>query len=160
MPALSPFDTTFAVPLGRAAEDPPVTALPMSSVRAELGFPSPTEDHEEEGIDLQRLLIRNPTATFLYRASGNSMLLAGIQDGDILAVDRSVTPRDGDLVLATWEGNAPCCKVLRVFAEHLELHSAHPRHAPIVFAPGAEVEVFAVVAVVRQVMRGTRVRID
>lgn len=156
MPTLSPFDTTLAEPLGAAAIDPPPCTLRMSSVRAELGFPSPAEDHEEDGIDLHRHLIRNPTATFLYRASGESMLLAGIRDGDLLVVDRSVTPRDGDLVLATWEGNAPCCKVLRVFSDHLELHSAHPRHAPIEFPPGAEVEVFAIVAVARQVTRWGR----
>jgi len=145
--------TTFAYPLGPSLRDAPICLIRTSGIRAELGFPSPAEDHEEDGIDLNRLLIRNAPATFFYRASGESMVLAGICDGDILAVDRSVTPRDGDLVLANWEGNAPCCKYLRLFPEHVELHPANPAHAPIVLPPEAEIEAFAIVAVVRQVRR-------
>jgi len=149
-------NTTYALLLAPAVLDAPACFLRTSGMRAELGFPSPAEDHEEEGIDLNALLIRNAPATFLYRASGDSMLLAGIRDGDILAVDRSVMPRDRDLVLASWDGNAPCCKVLHVLDDHIELHPANPRHAPIVFEAGAEVDVFSIVAVVRQVTRGVR----
>jgi len=156
---IDPVSTTFAIPIGVAALDVPACFLRTSGMLAELGFPSPAEDHEEDGIDLNALLIRNAPATFLYRASGDSMLLAGIRDGDILAVDRSVTPRDRDLVLASWDGNAPCCKILHLFDDHIELHSANARHRPIVFEAGAEVEVFAIVAVVRQVTRGATHRV-
>ncbi|WP_232782212.1 S24 family peptidase [Xanthomonas citri] len=99
------------------------------------------------------MLIRNPPATFLYRAEGWSMLLAGVCDGDILVVDRSVRPIHGDMVLAIWDGNQPVCKILQVASDHIELHSRRPHCAPIVLAPGTEVEVFAVVGVVRQVTR-------
>lgn len=144
-------------PVGPAAIDPPRRYRPVATVRVALGFPSPAEDFADQPIDLNQLLIRNEPATFFYAAQGESMLMAGIRDGDILAVDRSVTPQDGDLVLAIWDGNAPCCKILRLLPDHLELHSAHPLHPPIVFALGAEVEVFAVVAIARQVIRGKRV---
>jgi DNA polymerase V len=154
---LTAFETTTARPLNPARIDPTRRRLPLGGVRATLGFPSPAEDYADDTIDLNELLIRNEPATFFYKAQGESMLLAGIRDGDILAVDRSVTPQDGDLVLAIWEGNTPVCKLLKVCGEHVELHSAHPRHPPIVFEPAAEVEVFAIVAVARQVVRG-RVR--
>ncbi|WP_233577615.1 S24 family peptidase [Xanthomonas citri] len=81
------------------------------------------------------------------------MILAGVCDGDILVVDRSVRPINGDMVLAIWDGNQPVCKILRVASDHIELHSRNPHCAPIVLAPDTEVEVFAVVGVVRQVTR-------
>lgn len=128
-------------------------SLPLGGVRVALGFPSPAEDFQDDGIDLNELLVRNPPATFLYRAEGWSMLHAGICDGDILLVDRSVTPQDGDVVVATWEGNAPTCKVLHVCQDHLELHSRNPHVPHIVLPPETEAEVFAVVGVVRQMRR-------
>ncbi len=81
------------------------------------------------------------------------MLMAGVCDGDILAVDRSVTPEDGDLVIARWEGNQPTCKVLKVCSDHIELHSRNPHCPNIVLTPDTEVEVFAVVGVVRTIRR-------
>jgi len=131
----------------------------VGAVRATLGFPSPAEDFAEDTIDLNELLVRNEVATFWYRAAGDSMRLAGIVDGDFLAVDRSVTPLDGDLVLAIWEGNAPACKILRIAGDHIELHSANPDHRPIVLRPGQECEVFAIVSIARQIVRGNRSRV-
>lgn len=81
------------------------------------------------------------------------MLHAGICDGDILIVDRSVQPLDGDIVVATWEGNQPACKVLKVCSDHLELQSRNPHCPNIVLGPEAEPEIFAVVGVVRQMRR-------
>lgn len=81
------------------------------------------------------------------------MLLAGVCDGDILVVDRSVHPINGDMVLAIWDGNQPACKILQVAVDHIELHSRNPHSVPIILALGTEVEVFAVVGVVRQVTR-------
>lgn len=145
---------TSARYLGPAAFDPPPLLRPISAIRIQLGFPSPAEDFSDDEIDLNRHLIRNPPATYLYRAEGWSMLHEGIRDGDILIVDRSVTARDGDIVVASWDGNQPACKVLKVAADHIELHSRNPHFQPIVLPPGTEVEVFAVVGVVRQVNRG------
>ena len=126
--------------------------LPMSASRPAMGFPSPAEDFEDEAIDLNELLVRNPPATYLYRAEGWSMLYAGICDGDVLVVDRSVTPQDGDIVLAAWEGQM-VCKVLKVTDDHLELHSRNPHCPNIILTPETEVEVFAVTGVARQIQR-------
>jgi DNA polymerase V len=68
------------------------------------GFPSPARDYYHGGIDLNRHLIRDRTSTFIMRVSGNSMAAAGISDGDELIVDRSLTPRDGSVVIVVLEG--------------------------------------------------------
>lgn len=138
---------------GRATVAPAALDLPVAAVHAALGFPSPAEDFQDGTIDLNAYLVRNPPATFLYRAQGNSMVEAGIVSGDVLVVDRSVQPQDGDIVLAQWEGNAPVCKVLRLRRDRLELHSCNPQVPPIVIEGESEVEVFAVVAIARQVRR-------
>ena len=68
------------------------------------GFPSPARDYFHGGIDLNRHLIRDRTSTFVMRVAGNSMAAAGISDGDELIVDRSLTPRDGSVVIAVLDG--------------------------------------------------------
>ncbi len=144
---------TYAHPLGTVAIDPPRRPLPMGGVRVSLGFPSPADDFLDDGIDLNEALIRNPAATFPYRAEGWSMLLAGICDGDILLVDRSVTPLDGDVVIAIWDGNQPVCKVLKVCKDHIELHSRNPQAPNIFLEARPKVKVFAVFCVLRQMQR-------
>ena len=67
------------------------------SIRA--GFPSPAEDDRHESLDFNRDLIRNPQATFYGRVEGNSMIEAGINDGDIAVIDRAAEPQDGDIVV-------------------------------------------------------------
>jgi DNA polymerase V len=68
------------------------------------GFPSPAADYEEDKLDLNRHLVRNPAATFFVRVSGDSMVGAGIYNGDLLVVDRSLEPKDGNVVIAVING--------------------------------------------------------
>ncbi len=68
------------------------------------GFPSPAQDYFHGGIDLNKHLIRDRTCTFVMRVSGGAMSGAGIADGDEIIVDRSLTPRDGSVVVAVVEG--------------------------------------------------------
>ena len=63
------------------------------------GFPSPAEDYNHDTLDFNRDLIRNPEATFYGKVEGDSMIEAGINDGDIAVIDRSLEPRDGDIVV-------------------------------------------------------------
>ncbi|MFL2489090.1 MAG: LexA family protein, partial [Parasynechococcus sp.] len=67
--------------------------LPLVSERVPAGFPSPADDYVEMGIDLNEQLIRHPGSTFFLKVSGESMTEAGIHDGDLLVVDRSLDPR-------------------------------------------------------------------
>jgi DNA polymerase V len=80
--------------------------LPLVSARIEAGFPSPADDHLEGELDLNELLIQNGPATFFVRARGTSMQgeQSTIQDGDLLIVDKSRTPRSGDVVIAYVDG--------------------------------------------------------
>jgi DNA polymerase V len=71
---------------------------------AHAGFPSPAEDYFEEPLDLTAQLVRNPAATFYMRVRGNCMAAAGIAEGDLLVVDRSLEPQDGSIVVATADG--------------------------------------------------------
>lgn len=68
-----------------------------NSIRA--GFPSPAEDYLGESLDFNRDMIRNPEATFYGQVEGNSMIEAGICDGDIAVIDRSIEPQHGDVVV-------------------------------------------------------------
>ena len=78
--------------------------VPLFGSQVCAGFPSPADDHIEEVIDLNELLVRNPPATFYVRAVGLSMIRVGIMDGDILVVDRSEKPCHGDIVVACLDG--------------------------------------------------------
>lgn len=68
------------------------------------GFTAAADDYMERGIDLNEQLIRNKPATFFMRVSGNSMVNAGIYDGDIVIVDRSIKPMNGKIVIAVIDG--------------------------------------------------------
>ncbi|MBB3902062.1 LexA family protein [Methylobacterium brachythecii] len=70
------------------------------------GFPSPADDFLEEALGLPRWLVPNPPAAFLWRVAGWSVVGAGIHDGDIVVVDRSVEPKQDDIVLAIIDGAA------------------------------------------------------
>jgi DNA polymerase V len=74
----------------------------LSYVKA--GYPSPTGDLQEEKINLADILIKRPNSTFLIRVSGNSMDGVGIKNGDIIVVDRSLDPKDGDIALCVLNG--------------------------------------------------------
>ncbi len=68
------------------------------------GFPNPAQDHAGETIDLTREMVRHPESTFYARIAGDSMLDAGICQGDIVVVDRSLQPENGDFVVACIDG--------------------------------------------------------
>ena len=68
------------------------------------GFPSPAEQYLEPPLDLNELLVKRPAATFFVRVEGDSMINAGIHDKDLLVVDRSLTPANGDIIIAAVDG--------------------------------------------------------
>jgi DNA polymerase V len=68
------------------------------------GFPSPAADYEQDKLDLNKHLVNNPAATFFVKVAGDSMTGAGIYHGDLLVVDRSVEPRDKNVVIAVLNG--------------------------------------------------------
>ena len=78
--------------------------IPFFSSRVEAGNPSIAEDHIEDMLDMNSLLIRNPETTFCVRVTGLSMIDAGIYEGDTLIVDSSITPAEGKVVIAALDG--------------------------------------------------------
>jgi len=79
---------------------PSALALTLYTSRVPAGFPSPADDHLDGKLDLNEHLVRRPAATFFVRATGESMKDAGIFDGDLLVVDRSLRPQANDIVIA------------------------------------------------------------
>jgi DNA polymerase V len=107
------------------------------------GFPSPADDYIDQQIDLTRLLVPNPPATFLWRVDGHSMKDAGIFHGDILVVDRSLTAVHGSIVVAIVNGERSLKRLLldprpRLVFENHEF-PAYP------LEEAAEVEIWGVV---------------
>lgn len=68
------------------------------------GFPSPAQDYLDRSLDLNKELIKHPAATFYAKVAGDSMIGAGITEGDIIVIDRSLEPRQNDIVVAYING--------------------------------------------------------
>ena len=122
-----------------ADTNPPLMESPVAA-----GFPSPAEQYAEMPLDLNELLVRNPPATYFVRASGDSMIGAGIRSGDILVVDRSLDAADGSIVIANVDGEFTV-KFLRSGPDGVRLEPANPRYRAITFREGMEFRLFGVV---------------
>lgn len=85
--------------VGRVTVGQDHAKLPLAEVSVQAGFPTPAENYAIKDIDLNDLLVENPPATFLLRVKGDSMIDAGIFEGDLLVVDRSRSPKFGDIVV-------------------------------------------------------------
>lgn len=111
---------------------------------AQCGFPSPAEDHSRERIDLNRILIRQPDATFYMRVRGASMCDAGIDDGDWVIVDRSLEAQHGDVVLAVVDGDFTIKTLFKRNGKFV-LKAANPTYPDIHIRDGQELRVWGVV---------------
>ena len=111
------------------------------------GFPSPVQDYLHESLDFNRDLIRNPEATFYGRVEGDSMIEAGICDGDIAVIDRSIEPCDGDIVVG-YVNNEFTIKYLDLKHRkdgYIELRPANKEFKPIRIHADDDFEVWGVV---------------
>ncbi|MDP4724830.1 MAG: translesion error-prone DNA polymerase V autoproteolytic subunit [Alphaproteobacteria bacterium] len=84
---------------------PALLAMPFYDCSVSAGFPSPADDSFGLTMDLNKHLVQNAPATFFVRTSGESMLNAGINDGDLLVVDRSLIAKNNDIVIAAVDGD-------------------------------------------------------
>ena len=89
----------------KPVEDEQTSGLQFFETRVQAGFPSPPQGEYADSIDLNRALITNPAATFCARVIGNSMVDAGINEGDLLIIDRSITPHDGNIAVCFIDGD-------------------------------------------------------
>jgi DNA polymerase V len=127
----------------------PVTKQPLDlySSKVSAGFPSPAESFVERKLDLNSYLVRHPAATFFVRVSGESMLNAGIQDGDMLLVDKSLQPTDKKVVIASVNGELTV-KRIRTLGSAVFLVPENEQYAPIKITEEVDFSVWGVVTTV------------
>ncbi|MDR0990667.1 MAG: translesion error-prone DNA polymerase V autoproteolytic subunit [Propionibacteriaceae bacterium] len=121
-------------------------ATPVSWSPAALatGFPSPAQDYWAPPVDLTEVLVRDGPATFLARVAGDSMIEAGIFDGDVVVVDRSLEAGVGDVVVAVVDGEFTL-KRLASSGGRVVLRAENRRYPDLAIAEGSEVRVWGVV---------------
>jgi DNA polymerase V len=120
------------------------TRLPLFSHKVAAGFPSPADDYIEGRLSLDEHLIQHREATFFVRAKGNSMTGAGIFDGDLLVVDKSLTPASGDIVIAIVDGDMTVKRLIKR-GNIITLKPENPSFKEIEFKDGQELQVWGVV---------------
>ena len=111
------------------------------------GFPSPCQDYMEGSIDFNKELIKHPSATFCARVAGNSMIDEGIEDGDILVVDRSLHPADRKIVVSFIDGEFTL-KRLSIRADGIWLCPANMKYNPIKIEEENNFQIWGVVTYV------------
>ena len=105
------------------------------------GFPSPAEQYLEPPLDLNELLVKRPAATYFVRVQGDSMVGAGISDGDLLVVDRSLRPADGDVIIASVDGDFTV-KTYHRDKDGIRLEPANQAYPIIRLRAGQELDYF------------------
>jgi DNA polymerase V len=119
-------------------------ALALYTCPVSAGFPSPADDYLEGQLDLNQHLIKHPVATFFVRATGDSMIRAGIHTGDLLIVDRSLEARDGRVVIAVVNGEL-LVKRLRQRGECVYLVADNPHYPSLLITEAMDFQVWGVV---------------
>ena len=135
------------------ATNPASHTLPVFASGVRAGFPSPADDHAEPGLDLNQL-IENRASTFCAWAEGDSMQDLGILDGDLMVIDRSLTARHDDVVVADLNGSFTVKRLMQKSGKSF-LMPANPDYPPIPIRPDDEVRIWGVVIRVIHDLRAT-----
>jgi len=118
--------------------------LPMAASKVRAGFPSPADDFAQTRIDIAKLLIFHPSCTYFLKLAGDSMIGAGLFDGDLLVVDKYMRPKHGDIVVAELDGEFTCKRYLCRNGTFL-LHPENPTYPDIRPKPEQTIEIWGVV---------------
>lgn len=118
--------------------------VPLFSHTVPAGFPSPADDYIQGRLSLDEHLIAHKESTFFVRAKGSSMVGAGIFDGDLLVVDKSLQPQSGNIVIAVMDGELTVKRLIRQ-GETVILRPENPRFKDIELKDGQELQVWGVV---------------
>ncbi len=119
--------------------------IPMISDGIPAGFPSPAGDFIDLKIDLNRDLIQHPSATFFAKVSGESMMDAGIYDGDLIIIDRSLTPKDGDIAVCVIDSEFTI-KRIKIESNCCWLVPANEKYEPILVTEDNQFLIWGIVA--------------
>jgi len=118
--------------------------IPLLNDSVSAGFPSPADDYTEENIDLNEHLISNPFSTFFLRVKGDSMINAGIKDKDLIIVDKSLTARPGNIIIAMIDGEFTI-KRLSIKNNELYLKAENHNYPDFKFKNHIDVQIWGVV---------------
>lgn len=118
--------------------------FPFYDCRVQAGFPSPAEDVPCDSLDVASLLVPHPASTFFIKVIGESMHDAGVFPDDVLIVDRSLTPENGDVVVAVLDGEFTVKRLFKT-KNRIELRPENKRFAPIKIASESELQIWGVV---------------
>ena len=118
--------------------------IPLLSDSISAGFPSPADDYKEENIDLNEHLISNPFSTFFLRVKGESMINSGIKDKDLVIVDKSLTAKPGNIVIAMIDGEF-AIKRLSIKNNELYLKAENHNYPDISFRNHIDIQIWGVV---------------
>jgi DNA polymerase V len=108
------------------------------------GFPSPATDYMTQAIDLNKELVRHPAATFYGRVVGDSMIDAGVDEGDILVIDKALEARDGDMAVCFVDGEFTL-KYIYIREDGIVLKPANPKYPEIEITEGVDFKMWGVV---------------
>lgn len=120
-------------------------AFPLFEHKIPAGFPSPADDHMEMQLDLNEHLVQNPNSTFFVRVEGDSMIGAGIFPNDILIVDLSLEPTDGQVVIALVDGDFTVKRLKIGPKQKMTLMPENDRYVPIQIKEGMDCKIWGVV---------------
>ena len=130
-------------------------SLPFASEGIRAGFPSPAQDYMDISIDLNKELVRNPAATFYGRVSGDSMKGDGLEDGDILVVDKSLEPQNGDTAVCFIDGDFTL-KDIKIEKDVVWLVPANPEYQPVKVTSENDFMIWGIVTYSIRKIRGKR----
>lgn len=119
-------------------------ALPLMPNEVSAGFPSPAMDFIDVSIDLNKHLIKHPSSTFYGRVKGNSMKDAGIHEGDLLVIDKSIEPVDGKIAVCYIDGEFTL-KCIKINRTGLWLMPANESYKPIKIEEHNDLKIWGVV---------------
>ncbi len=105
--------------------------IPFYSGKVSAGFPGVVDEHLEDSLSLDELLIKNPASTFLAKVEGDSMIGAGIFQNDVLVIDRSATAADRDIVVALVNNEFTVKRLCTQGQLRLQAENSHYSDIPI-----------------------------
>lgn len=126
---------------------------PLMNAPVRAGFPNPAEDAAGMALDLNQLLVKHPVSTYYLRVEGDSMKDAGISPGDIVVVDKSLEPKNGDIVVAALDGDFTL-KQLKKLGSEVWLVAANPAYPPLAAHEASDFALWGVVTYVVHRFRG------
>ncbi|WP_228236876.1 LexA family protein [Allomuricauda sp. M10] len=121
--------------------------IPLSNNTVSAGFPSPADDFKEKRISLDHTLIKNKESTFYARVSGKSMIGAGLDDGDLLVIDRSLEAEHGKIAVCFLDGEFTV-KRLHIEKNAITLMPENENYKPIKVSKDSDLLIWGVVTYV------------